>query len=132
MVKQDFNINKIIEHYNLYIDEVAQALFPNIRYQKFALDRVLKGEALLNTDQIQALANLAGVFVYDLFNIDSWKGKTENGHLVFVKGDYKVRLNYNGAYLSIYKGSELIYQELASCNMTIKKFIERINKIINN
>ena len=58
-MEQNFNINKVIEHYKLDTEEVASTLFPHVRYQKLALDRVLKGEACLNTDQLQALAKLA-------------------------------------------------------------------------
>lgn len=131
-MEQSFNINKVIEHYKLDTKEVANTLFPHVRYQKLALDRVLKGEACLNTDQLQALAKLAGVFVHDLFTVDDWKGSSEDGCLTFIKDDYKVKLNYKGVYLSIYKGQELIHQELALNNMTITEFIEHINKIINN
>ena len=131
-MEQSFNINKVIEHYKLDTKEFANTLFPHVRYQKLALDRVLKGEACLNTDQLQALAKLAGVFVHDLFTVDDWKGSSEDGCLTFIKDDYKVKLNYKGVYLSIYKGPELIHQELALNNMTITEFIEHINKIINN
>lgn len=131
-MEQNFNINKVIEHYKLDTEEVACTLFPHVRYKKLALDRVLKGEACLNTDQLQALAKLAGVFVHDLFTVDDWKGSSEDGCLTFIKDDYKVKLNYKGVYLSIYKGQELIHQELALNNMTITEFIEHINKVINN
>ena len=131
-MEQNFNINKVIERYKLDTEEVASALFPHVRYQKLALDRVLKGEACLNTDQLQVLAKLAGVFVHDLFTVDDWKTSSEDGCLTFIKDDYKVKLNYKGVYLSIYKEQELIHQELALNNMTITEFIEHINKVINN
>ena len=131
-MEQNFNINKVIEHYKLDTAEVASTLFPHVRYQKLALDRVLKGETCLNTDQLQALAKLAGVFVHDLFTLDDWKASSEDGCLTFIKDDYKVKLNYKGVYLSIYKGPELIHQELALNNMTITEFVEHINKVINN
>lgn len=131
-MEQNFNISKVIEHYKLDIEDVASALFPHARYQKLALGRVLKGEAYLNTYQLQALAKLAGVFVHDLFTIDDWKGSSEDGCLTFIKDDYKVKLNYKGVYLSIYKGPKLIHQELTLNSMTIMEFIEHINKVINN
>lgn len=130
---QKFNLQAVIEHYNLDTDEVAKALFPHARYQKLALNRILKGEAVLDTEQLEALSKLTGVLVHDLFFIsEDWKGSSENGHLVFIKGEYKVKLNYNGAFLSVYKQSELIHQEVSGKNMSLLEFIEYINKVINN
>lgn len=131
---QQFNINKVIEHYKLNTDDVAEVLFPHARYKKLALARVLKGEASLSTEQLEALAKLAGVFMHDLFFIaDNWKGAiSEDGCLVFLKDDYKAKLNYKGVLLSIYKGHDLIHQELALNNMSVSQFIEYINKVINN
>lgn len=131
-MEQKFNLNKVIKLYNLDTEEVATTLFPHVKYQKLALDRVLKGEAVLDTEQLEALAKLAGVLIHDLFVVEDWKGSTEDGCLTFLKGEYKVKLNYRGVYLSIYKGSELIHQELTLNNMNMTEFIEYITKIINN
>lgn len=132
-MNQKFDINKIIEHYNLNVDEVAKALFPHVRYQKLALDRVLKGEATLDTNQLESLATLVGVFVHDLFFFtDGWKGSSEDGRLVFIKNEYKVKLNYKGTFISIFKKENLVHQELISNSMSISEFIEFINKFTNN
>lgn len=129
---QEFNINKVIEYYKLDVNEVAEALFPFIRYKKLALDRVLKGEASINTEQLQALAKIAGVLTSDLFNIDSWKGSAEDGCLTFLKGEYKAKLNYNGVWLSLYKNNELIKQEMFTPNMTLDEFIKHITELTIN
>lgn len=129
---QEFNINKVIEYYKLDVNEVAEALFPNIRYKKLALDRVLKGEATINTEQLQALAKIAGILTSDLFNIDSWKGSAEDGYLTFIKGKYKAKLNYNGAWLSLYKNNELIKQEMFTPNMSLDEFIKHITELTVN
>ena len=47
---QTFDIKKVIEHYKLDTNEVAEALFPHVRYKTLALNRVLKGEAYLDAD----------------------------------------------------------------------------------
>lgn len=129
---QEFNINKVIEYYKLDINEVAEALFPNVRYKKLALDRVLKCEAAINTEQLQSLAKLAGVLTQDLFTLDSWKGSTEDGCLTFLKGDFKAKLNYNGAWLSLYKNNELLKQEMFTPDMTIDQFIDHITELTTN
>lgn len=129
---QEFNINKVIEYYKLDVNEVAEALFPTVRYKKLALDRVLKGEATINTEQLQALAKIAGVLTSDLFSIDSWKGSAEDGCLTFLKGEYKAKLNYNGAWLSLYKNNELINQEMFTPNMSLDEFIKHITELTIN
>lgn len=129
---QEFNITKVIELYKLDVNEVAEALFPNVRYKKLALNRVLKGEAYINTEQLQALAKLTGVLISDLFNVDSWKGSTEDGCLTFLKGDYKAKLNYNGVWLSLYKNNELIKHEMFTPNMTLDEFIQHITELTIN
>lgn len=129
---EEFNINDVIQRYSLDEDEVAAALFPQVRYQKAALERIQSGKAKLDVEQLQALAKLAGVLIYDLFSIDTWKGASEDNCLVFIKGEYKVKLNYNGVFLSIYKAHKLIYQELALKNMSMTEFINYIDNIIKN
>ena len=130
-MEQKFDINRVIERYDLNREDVAKVLFPHAKYYKFAFDRVLKGEASLNTEQLEALAKLAGVMIHDLFTFEDWKGSSEDGCVVLLKGDYKVKLNYKGVYVSLYKGTNLIHQELSLKSMSMDEFTEYINQIIN-
>lgn len=127
---EQFNINNVIEHYGLNVDDVAQALFPHVRYKKQALGRVLKGETNIDTDQLQELAKLAGVFPHDLFTQDGWKGKSEDNCLTFVKGLFKAKLNYNNVHLSLYKDNKLVYQEITTPNMELTEFLTYITNLI--
>lgn len=132
-MEQKFDINEIIKHYKLNTDEVAEVLFPNVRYKQSAFKRILTGEAFLDTNQLQKLADLAGVLISDLFLHDEWKGSREDGCMIFVKGNYKAKLNYNGVYLTLYEGSEVINQELTAANsITINSFINHINNLIKD
>lgn len=130
-MEQKFNLAKVLEHYKLDREEVEQALFPHVRYRKQALDRVLKGEGQLTVEQLQTLAKLSGVFIQDLFSLDEWKGGKEDDCLTFIKGEFKVKLNYKGVYLSIYKGADLVRQEITSPARTIQEFLEYITLITN-
>ena len=130
---QTFDINKVIEHYKLDVNEVAEALFPHVRYKTLALNRVLKGEASLDTKQIETLAKLAGVLIQDLFTFGEWKGSCEDGCITMMRGEYKVKLNYNGVYMTLTKGSEIIAQELTSPkSITLDEFISHIDLLIKN
>jgi hypothetical protein len=121
----------VLEHYKLDREEVERALFPHVRYRKQALDRVLKGEGQLTVEQLQILAKLSGVFIQDLFSLDDWKGGREDDCLTFIKGEFKVKLNYKGVYLSIYKGNDLVKQEITSVDRTVEEFLEHITLLIN-
>lgn len=130
---EHFNINNVIEHYKLNTEDLAKALFPTVKYPKQAFDRILKGEANLDIIQIERLADHIGVLVTDLFSIDTWKGFSEDGYLTLRKGQYKVKLNYNGVYLSIYKDNVLIEQSISNIpNMTVQEFINFLDNLIKN
>ena len=128
-MEQQFNINNVIEHYRLDTEEVAKVLFPAIKYPKLAFDRIIKGEAYLDTEQLEKLAEYIGVLVPDLFSAGTWKGSSEDGCLILLKGNYKVKLNYKAVYLSIYKDNTLIYQKFS--NVPEKTLIEFINFLDN-
>ena len=130
-MKQQFNINNVIEAYKPNISELAKVLFPAAKYPAMALSRVIKGEANLDTVQVQVLADYLGLLVSDLFTLDTWKAKYENSSLTFVRGIYKVRLNYQGAFLVLYKNDELIKKDLLNTSsMALTDFINYINELI--
>lgn len=132
-MKQQFNIGSVIEHYKLNTEDLAKVLFPTVKYPKQAFDRVLKGEAVLDVTQLEQLASYVGVLVTDLFSLNTWKGSSEDGCLTMSKGDYKVKLNYKGVYVSIYKNKELIYQKLSNIpDMTVDEFINYLDNFIKN
>ena len=130
---EQFNINSVIEHYKLNTEDLAKVLFPTVKYPKQAFDRVLKGETDLDIKQVETLASHIGVLVTDLFSAGTWKGSTEDDCLTMLKGDYKVKLNYNGVYLSIYKDNVLIEQKISNVpDMTIQEFINFLDNLIKN
>lgn len=130
---EQFNISNVIEHYKLNTEDLAKVLFPTVKYPKQAFNRVLKGEANLDITQVERLASHIGVLVTDLFSANTWKGSSEDGCLVMLKGEYKVKLNYNGVYVSIYKNNNLISQNLSNVpSMTVQEFINYIDNFIKN
>lgn len=130
---KQFNIGKVIEHYKLNTTDLAKVLFPAAKYPKQAFDRVLKGEACLDIKQVEKLASHIGVLVTDLFSVETWKGSCEDGCLTMLKGDYKVKLNYNGAFISIYKNNSLIEQKISNVpGMAMQEFINYLDNFIKN
>ena len=130
---EQFNINSVIEHYKLNIEDLAKVLFPTVKYPKQAFDRVLKGETNLDIKQIETLASHIGVLVTDLFSAGTWKSSSEDGCLTMLKGDYKVKLNYNGVFVSIYKNNNLIKQKISNVpDMTMHEFINYLDNFIKS
>lgn len=130
-MSQQFNIVKVMEHYKLSQEDLAKVLFPNVKYPKQAFDRILKNEASLDVVQLERLADYVGILVSDLFSVDTWKSTLEDNCLVLLKGGYKVKLNYNGVYISIYKDNELLYKRLSNIpSMTVNEFINYIDNFI--
>ena len=128
---EQFNINSVIEHYKLNTEDLAKVLFPAVKYPKQAFDRVLKGETDLDIKQIETLASHIGVLVTDLFSAGTWKGSSEDGCLTMLKGDYKVKLNYKGVFVSIYKNNNLIEQKISNVpDMTMHEFINYLDNFI--
>ena len=132
---EHFSISSIIERYNPDVEELSKVLFPYIKYPKQAFDRVLRGEANLDTKQLEQLASYLGVLIADLFVLeDDWKGLYNNDCkcLTFVKGPYRVNLNYNGSFLIVYKDGKQIHQEVKCTTeaMTIQDFFLYINNLI--
>lgn len=126
-----FNINAVIERYNLNTDELAKVLFPSVKYPKQAFDRIIKGEADLDVKQLQALASHIGVHVSELFTSNQWKGTTEDNCLTFIKGEFRVKLNYNNVFMTIYKNGTRVDQIIGNVpNMTVEQFTNYIDNLI--
>ena len=130
---EQFNISNVIKYYKLNTEDLARVLFPTVKYSKLAFDRVLRGEASLNVIQLERLADHIGVLITDLFSANTWKGLSEDGCLTMLKGEYKVKLNYKGVYVSIYKNNEIIHQKLSNIpDMTVSEFINYLDNIIKD
>lgn len=127
-----FNIKKVLAHYDVDNAALAKQLFPAAKYPLSAFNRIIKGEAELNISQLEKLADFLGVTVSDLFTPDSWKGISENGHLIFVKGKYKARINYGNSFLSIYStiDNTLISKHLINTKiLTLEELVYYLDNI---
>ena len=133
MVK--FDIKKVLDYYKPDISDLAAQLFPGTKYPKQAFDRVIRKEAHLSVNQLETLADFLGVAPSDLFVPDSWKGISDKGHLAFVKGAYKAKINYNNSFVSIYdaRSNKLISQHVINNKiLTIDELIIYLDNITSN
>lgn len=130
-----FDINNILEYYQVQnLNELSKVLFPNVKYPRQAFDRVLKGETYLDSAQIELLASYLGVLASDLFTLKDWKGGWNNTDkcLSIIKGEYQINLNYNGAFMTVYKSGKQVHQIVSGgiYNMQLPDFIQYINNLI--
>lgn len=132
---ENFDIAKVIDHFCPDIEELSKVLFPHIKYPKQAFDRIIRKEANLDTEQLTKLASYLGVLVSDLFSFNEWKGGWSNAtkSLTFIKGEYRVNLNYGGSFITVYKDGKVVHQEIKpnADSMSLTDFIQYINNLIN-
>ncbi len=122
-----FNLTELIDGHDK--TEIAKCLFPENQHPRAALERVLKGESFLNTQQLKWLASYLGVPVAGLFN-GGWAMLSENGTLTFVKDSYKVYVNYNGSFIEVTKNNETVNRVILNIKaMSLCEFINYLNKL---
>lgn len=134
---EKFSIKRVTEVYKPDLDELAKALFPTVTYPKLAFNRILKGEANLDSTQISILASYLGVSVSELFTIDDsgWhmSSCTGDSRLIFTKGDYKATLY--GQSLTILKCDKCIAALTFLVNkeaMSLEDFIKLLDEKITD
>lgn len=129
---EKFNINKIMSQYGLQEQEVANLLWPMVKYPELGFKRVLRGETYLDSAQICALAHYLQVPVSDLFTIEDtdWHAITKDKRTIFTKGEYKVILSRDFS-VSIYDKLDNIYNSLINVELvTVERFLKSIDDII--
>lgn len=133
---KQFDFNKVVEKYGITLRELAPILFPNAKYPLKAIYRIADCKAELSISQVEKLAAYLGVFVTDLFNIDSARAYSDNNNIKIVNGEYAARINYNGSFITIFHNAELISQEVINTNAIkftdLLKYISLIIKKYEN
>ena len=128
-----FNINSIIAAYSLDIGALAEVLFPDTKHPKAALRRIITGKSYLTSVQLERLASYIGIEVSELFACDSWKSTSQDGCLVLYKNEFRVKLNYNGTFLTVYKNNDIIEQIILNTQtMSLDELIQYIDNLIKN
>lgn len=126
------DIDSVSREYNISLTVLGDILFPNAKYKRIALDRVRNRTANLDIEQASNLATYLNTTIDELLKNPSWKGSRENGYLTITRDNYKVVLNKDGYYYSVYDGDILIDRIVEDLSpMPLDNFITRINNLIN-
>lgn len=126
------DVKSLIEKSGLDPIQIAKELYPTNKFPTYALQRVIAGEALLNSEQIAKLAQILGVEINDVYDVSKWK-VTANKDLIFLKhGDYRVELDLGAKTSKIFSGATLKFETvLHSSAIALSEYIAEINKIIS-
>jgi hypothetical protein len=126
------DLNRIIPENNLEVKKVAEELFPKNKYPKLALDRVLKGEAFLDTNQLSLLSLMTGVPIHFLYSNGSWEMSTKKkGMITFQTQDYKAELDLENWVTKIYHKNSLFHEALLHKEaIPLSEYLEQINNLI--
>lgn len=130
---EQLDINKIMEEYKPDRKELASVLFPNNRYPEDAFERILRGVAKLDSEQIARLADYLGVFVHTLYTVDGsdWSGSVDNGCIKLTKGGHTARIT--AGRVSVYRDGHALGSFTLKSELTpFKEIVELLDSYINN
>lgn len=130
---EKFNINKIMSQYGLQEQEVANLLWPMVKYPELGFKRVLRGETYLDSAQICALANYLQVPVSELFTVEDtdWHAISKDKRTIFTKGDYKAIIGRDLCSLAVWHNNDNFYNSMAPIGvMEISVLLQQIDEII--
>lgn len=125
------DLKKIIEDQGLNIKEVALELFPTNKYSKLALDRVIRGEAFLDSNQISKLSSLTRIPIQFLFSEDKWEKKAKDKMVIFTSGNYRAELNTSTNVTRIFHETSLFHESLLHTkSIPLNEYLSELEQII--
>ena len=126
------NLRELIEQRGLRLQEVAEILFPNNRFPRAALNRVLNGKTLLNSEQVSRLAAWLRVSVDDLYR-GAWNSEFRGETCILTNGNYRAELSVKTGETKVFHLGSLFHETvLHDPAIPLSKYIELLNTIIKN
>ena len=128
MLKID--VKKIIKQRELDVAQVASQLFPNNKYSRLALNRVMQGRALLDSAQISKLALIADLEIGELYGV-TWKSKTKGQLMTLTSGDYVAILDTRSWITKILHRNSLFHESIIHNGSTpLSSYLNTLTDII--
>lgn len=125
------DLRRIIEQNHLDWGEISTELFPKNKQPRRALDRVAKGEALLDSEQISRLATLLGVEIQDLYMGYEWKATSKPGLITLTTDKFRAEIDTKKWSLKVYASDKLFHDEvLMSPTIQLSELLKNLNQII--
>lgn len=129
----EIDIKVIIEKQGLNIKEVAAQLFPGNSYPKLALDRVIKGKAFLDSNQISKLSFISRMPIQFLYSNSKWDFESKRKEIRFSHGEYVGVLNTFNNITKIYHNKSLFHESIIhKSSIPLSEYLEKIEQLIIN
>lgn len=128
------DIYKFIDDHGLDRKEVETALFPTAKHPYYALNRVARGEGLLDSEQLYKLAEMAGVSVSDLYDHKQWKVPERNddpNKMIFENGEYKAVLDRGTWITKIFRKDSMFHESVITSGTTaLSVYLQELDRIV--
>lgn len=129
-----FNLQNIINKYNLDEDDLAKELFPKNKFSKSALARITSGVSYLDTWQLCKLSEILGLKVSDLFIDDNWIKLINDNKIKFFRNNFRVELDLDTHISEIFQSEKLVAVEtlITDKNIKLSEYLKLVNQVIIN
>ena len=109
---QNVKLAETMQRYHLDKKTTAKGLFPDNKFPVEALDRVLKGKGLLNSEQISRLALMSGASIASLFSGDDWLMSFTKPRYSFLSGVFTAYFFPETRTVKIFDKTSLFHEEV--------------------
>ena len=125
-------LKELVSIQGLDTKELAEQLFPNNKYPRLALNRVLDGKAVLDATQISKLSMLIGISIEKLYSGEDWKAKNMKGIHIFTNGEFRAELNTETWVTKIFHKTSLFHEAVIHSGQTpLSEYLNKLNILIN-
>lgn len=105
------NLQAVIDYYHIDHEIIALLLFPENKFPKTALNRILSEESYLTSEQVYILADFLGINITELYIFGpKWIQQSSKiaNTVILKKGKYTVHINTHSGIMIVYEQSKPI------------------------
>jgi len=131
---QTIDLKRILKTANLKPSFVGAHLFPNSAYPDNAIRRIIRGEMLLNSEQIAKLSDLLNVPIGLLFDEAEWKMgvEAERKNIIHFRAyDYYAELDTSTMKTTVSRSGMLFFETLThERGVTLTDYLSQLTDLI--
>jgi hypothetical protein len=127
------DLDNIIREKKLGKKELAQNLFPGNKHASLALNRVIKGDGFLDSNQISLLSELTGISIGNLYTRDGWKTESKSGLMIFTSNDYRAELDTVKWSTKVFCKGSLFHEEVIHTHsISLSTYLEKLSLVVGS
>ena len=125
------DVEKIIKTKKLDKKELAQQLFPENKHASLALNRVIKGDGFLDSNQISLLSELTGIAIGNLYSGNEWDLKNNKGLTVLTSGNFRAELDTKNWVTKVFDNGSLFHESVIHSGTTsLSAYLTQLSEIV--